>query len=93
MVRVRHSSCRRDIWLASFNSRPARRVPRLCKGAYVQEALAGGIFAPSIASEVLKNAKLVYQEHYERWVVCAKRGIGSHMVGLAKKIKEIKVDN
>lgn len=52
-----------------------------------------GISVPSIASEVLKNAKLVYQEHYERWVVCTERGIGSHMVGAGKKVKEIKVDN
>jgi hypothetical protein len=44
-----------------------------------------GYFRASNAFEVLKNAKLVYQEHYERWVKCAERGIGSHMMGPAKK--------
>jgi hypothetical protein len=51
-----------------------------------------GYFRASNASEALKNAKLVYQEHYERSVECAEGEIGSHMVG-RQKVKENKVDH
>jgi hypothetical protein len=47
-----------------------------------------GYFRSSNASEALKNAKLVYQEHYERWVECAEGGIGSHMVGRQKSQRD-----
>jgi hypothetical protein len=45
-------------------------------------------FHASNASKVLKDAKLVYQEHYERWVECTERGIGSHIVGWQKSQRD-----
>lgn len=61
-------------------------------GVHIFRKLCLGISVPAMLPKSSKNAKLVYQEHYERWVECAERGIGSHMVG-RQKVKEIKVDH
>ena len=90
MVRVCHSSCWRDIWLALIVGQ--LDVFLGYAGVHTFRKLRLGYFRASNASEVLKNAKLVYQ-NITKGGLSVLRGELALTWWAGKKVKEIKVDH
>jgi hypothetical protein len=87
MLQVRHSSCRRDIWLASFNS-DQLDVLLGYVGAHAFRKLWLGYFRASNASEV--ECESLYIRNITKGGMSVLTG---ELVGQRKKVKDIKVDH